>query len=231
MQYPPDIRVIRVMCTGRIDPGWVFRAFSCGVDGILAVGCKPGECHYVSGNFQAESKLGMASRVLGYVGVDRKRLAFEHCSSAEAARFCGIVTEFTNRIKELGPIGQAEGLSPEAMKRKLRAARRAAESEKLRWLAGKHTEFMDKGNKYGEVFTQHEFGRLLDATIMDEMAIKEMTALLGEKPLSVKQLSKELGLAPPRVLRYLSALVRKEQVAVKEIRDRSPLYAIRSEVS
>lgn len=219
------------MCTGRIDPGWVFRAFSCGVDGILAVGCKPGECHYVSGNFQAESKLGMASRVLGYIGVDRKRLAFEHCSSAEAARFCQIVAEFTAHIKELGPIGQAEGLPPEAIQRKLWAARRAVESEKLRWLVGKYTEFMDKGNKYGEVFTRHELGRMLDATIMDEIAIKEMMALLEEKPFSVRELSEELGLAPPRVLRYLSALMRKEQVAIKEIRDRSPLYALKSEVS
>jgi DNA-binding transcriptional ArsR family regulator len=172
----------------------------------------------------------MASRLLGHIGIDRKRLAFEQCSSAEAARFCAIVGEFTTRIKELGPIGQAEGIPPEAMMRKLRAARRAVESEKLRWLVGKYTEFTDKGNKYGEVFTRHELGRLLDATIMDELAIKEMTALLGERPLSVKELARELGLAPPRVLRYLSALMRKEQVAVTEIRDRSPLYAIKTEV-
>lgn len=219
------------MCTGRIDPGWVFQAFSCGVDGILAVGCKFGECHYVSGNFQAESKLGMASRVLGYIGVDRRRLAFEQCSSAEAARFCSIVAEFTARIQELGPLGQAEGLDPEMMRRKLRVARRAAQGEKLRWLVGKYTEFMEKGNKYGEVFTRHELGRMLDATIRDEVAIMEMRALLEERPLSVKELAKELGLAPPRVLRYLSALMRKEQVAVKEIRERSPLYALKSEVS
>ena len=124
----------------------------------------------------------------------------------------------------MGPLGTESGEGIEALRFKLEAARTAVSGEKLRWVAAKQTEFVTDGNKYGEIFTSQEIGRLLDGVIVEEMASQQILALLAQGSLSVKELAQKLDLSPPDVLRHVLALQRKELVRMCEVRDRSPLY-------
>ncbi|MFB0556299.1 MAG: hydrogenase iron-sulfur subunit [Dehalococcoidia bacterium] len=103
MQYPPNIRIIRVMCSGRVDPEFVLKAFTLGADGVLVLGCHPGDCHYSSGNYKTMRRVPLTEKLLEQFGVEQERLKLEWVSAAEGARFAQVVTDFTSRIKELGP--------------------------------------------------------------------------------------------------------------------------------
>ena len=103
-QYPPNIRVIRVMCSGRVDPSFVLKALKNGADGVLITGCHIGDCHYISGNeFTKERFERLHSIIIKQLGVNPKRVRLEWVSASEGKRFAEVITEFTNDIKELGP--------------------------------------------------------------------------------------------------------------------------------
>ena len=103
IKYPADIRVIRLMCTGRIDPAFILRAFFRGADGIFIGGCHPGECHYQSGNFRAKSRVLLTKKLLNQFGLEPERLQIEWISASEGARFAKVVKDFTEKIRSLGP--------------------------------------------------------------------------------------------------------------------------------
>jgi len=103
MQYPPNIRIIRVMCSGRVEPEFVLKAFTLGADGVLVLGCHPGDCHYLSGNYKTMRRVPLTKRLLEQFGVEQERLKLEWVSAAEGARFAQVVTDFTSKVKELGP--------------------------------------------------------------------------------------------------------------------------------
>jgi len=103
LQYPPNIRIIRVMCSGRVEPEFVLKAFALGADGVLVLGCHPGDCHYLSGNYKTMRRVLLTKRLLAQFGVEQERLKLEWVSAAEGARFAQVVTDFTSRVKELGP--------------------------------------------------------------------------------------------------------------------------------
>ncbi len=103
MQYPPNARVIRIMCTGRLEPEFVLRAFEQGVDGVLVAGCHPGCCHYISGNERAKEKIAMTSELLDVLGIDRRRLRLEWISASEGRIFADTMKDFVDKLRELGP--------------------------------------------------------------------------------------------------------------------------------
>jgi F420-non-reducing hydrogenase iron-sulfur subunit len=122
-QYPTNIRVIRVMCSGRVDPAFVFRAFSRGADGVLIGGCWLGECHYASeGNYHALEMTKACKKLMEQIGLNPERLRIEWVSASEGIRFAEIVTNFTKQLKEMGPLGIGEGKDPEQLKKDLEAA-------------------------------------------------------------------------------------------------------------
>ncbi|MFX1480303.1 MAG: hydrogenase iron-sulfur subunit [Promethearchaeota archaeon] len=103
-QYPPNIRVIRVMCSGRVDPAFVLKALKNGADGVLISGCHIGDCHYISGNEYTKERFERLHTILiKQLGIDEKRVRLEWVSASEGKRFAEVITEFTNQIKELGP--------------------------------------------------------------------------------------------------------------------------------
>lgn len=102
-QYPTNLRIIRVMCSGMVHPNLVAEAFQFGADGVLVMGCHPGECHYQDGNQKAKARLAVIEEMLGLMGLDLERFRLVWCSSAEAERFAGVVQEVTARLKEIGP--------------------------------------------------------------------------------------------------------------------------------
>lgn len=103
MQYPPTIRIIRVMCTGRLSPAFILKAFAEGADGVLVAGCHLGDCHYVTGNYKAERRINLLKEILDDVGIEKERLLLRWVSASEGERFANIVKELTNKIKKLGP--------------------------------------------------------------------------------------------------------------------------------
>lgn len=102
MQYPPNIRIIRTMCSGRLDPGFVMRAFEKGADGVLILGCHPGDCQYIDGNLKAEKRVEMLRGLLAAAGFDSSRLRLRWVSASEGSRFADLVREFVDSLKAKG---------------------------------------------------------------------------------------------------------------------------------
>ena len=103
IQYPPNLRMIRVMCSGTIEPEYILEAFHKGADGVFIGGCHPGDCHYQAGNYKTMRKVILAKRLLSQLGISPERLRLEWVSAAEGQRFAQVVTDFIEEIKELGP--------------------------------------------------------------------------------------------------------------------------------
>ena len=103
MSYPTNIRIIRTMCSGRVDPLHVLEAFRQGVDGVLVTGCHIGDCHYITGNHACEKRVIFLKQTLDQVGIDSRRLRLEWVSASEGGKFARIVKEFLEEIRSLGP--------------------------------------------------------------------------------------------------------------------------------
>jgi len=103
IQYPPNIRIIRVPCSGRINPLFIIKALQYGADGVLVSGCHPGDCHYISGNLVARRKFTLLKKFLDYMGIESERVNFSWVSAAEGEKFSRVVTEVVKEVKALGP--------------------------------------------------------------------------------------------------------------------------------
>lgn len=103
IKYAPNVRVVRVMCSGRVDPAFVIKAFQSGADGVLVCGCHPGDCHYMEGNYKAARRIPLLKKMLEQLGIEEERVKLEWVSAAEGNRFANIVNQMTAKIKELGP--------------------------------------------------------------------------------------------------------------------------------
>ncbi|MBP7865592.1 MAG: hydrogenase iron-sulfur subunit [Acidobacteria bacterium] len=103
MKSPANVLPVRVMCSGRVSPELVLRAFRAGADGVLVLGCHIGDCHYISGNHRTAKRMPLVENLLGYVGIDPRRLRLDWVSSAEAPRFAEVTREFAETVRALGP--------------------------------------------------------------------------------------------------------------------------------
>ena len=101
-QYPPNVRVVRVMCSSRVDPQYILRALSDGFDGVLIAGCHPGDCHYIEGNYRTRRRIAALESLLEKYNLS-DRVVLEWVSASEGKRFAEVITNVTNKIKELGP--------------------------------------------------------------------------------------------------------------------------------
>jgi F420-non-reducing hydrogenase iron-sulfur subunit len=110
MKSAPNLRIVRVMCSGRVDPSFLLRAFQLGADGVLVAGCHPGDCHYQEGNFKALRRVLLLKRVLSAYGIDERRLRLEWISASEGDKFARVATEFTEEVRKLGPLRVATPL-------------------------------------------------------------------------------------------------------------------------
>jgi F420-non-reducing hydrogenase iron-sulfur subunit len=104
IQYSPNIRVIRVMCSGRVNPLFVLKALSIGADGVLVLGCHPGDCHYIEGNYKTMRRIPLLKKMLKQFGIEEERVRLEWVSASEGARFAEVTNDFTQTVRNLGPI-------------------------------------------------------------------------------------------------------------------------------
>jgi len=103
--YAPNVRIIRVMCSGRVDPTFVLQAFSLGADGVLIAGCHPGECHYIEQNYKTMRRYAMLRYTLGRMGIEEERLHLVWASAAEGRQLAGAIDEMVEAVRSLGPLG------------------------------------------------------------------------------------------------------------------------------
>ncbi len=109
LQSPANVLPVRVMCSGRVSPEMVLRAFRAGADGVLVLGCHIGECHYINGNHRTAKRMPLVRNLLGYVGIAPERLRLDWVSSAEAPKFAQVTREFVETVRALGPITEEMG--------------------------------------------------------------------------------------------------------------------------
>lgn len=204
IQHPPNFRIIKVMCSGRVDPIFILHAFQKGIDGVMIGGCYLGECHYILGNYKTLNMVRMTKVILKHADIEPERLLLEWISASEGVKFARVVDKFTHQIKELGPLALDEG-----KKLKLKAAINTLRNEKIRVLLAKQSLPLDEGGKYGEVSTSQGVGGKLERAIMDEVKLNEVLLMLKEKPSSVEDISRRLSLSITEVLKYNSNLRRK----------------------
>ncbi len=109
VKYSPNVDIVRVMCSGRVDPTFVLKAFQKGADGVLVCGCHPGDCHYSEGNYKTARRLPLLKKMLKQFGIEDERLRLEWVSASEGEKFATIVNEMTGQLRKLGPFGQNGG--------------------------------------------------------------------------------------------------------------------------
>jgi F420-non-reducing hydrogenase iron-sulfur subunit len=212
------MRLIRVMCSGRVDLAHVFRAFSKGVDGVFLGACHLNECNYIThGNYHALTMVNLSKKVLEYIGLNPERLKIEFMSGSEANLFVEGVNGFVKKVKDLGPLGRGEGMDEKELKFKLEAVTRLipyirlVERERLRLPAMPEEE-------YRKFFDSDELNRLFNETIADKLAISQIMLLLRERPLPTAEMAKRLGLTPSEVSKHLNTSSRQGLVRYDESR-------------
>ncbi|MFH1112902.1 MAG: hydrogenase iron-sulfur subunit [Pseudomonadota bacterium] len=211
-QYPPYLRVVRVMCSGRVDLALIFRAFANGTDAVFVGGCHLNDCHYnTEGNYDALSVMHLGKKLLERIGVNPDRLRLEWVSAGEGIRFAEIMNDYGNRIKALGPLGSSEGIDPEALRSRIDTASslvpyiKLVERERLRVRFSTEEE-------YKQFFDSEEVNRLFEETVADKLAMAQIVSLLREGPRSTAEIAKALGLTPSKVSKHLIASSRQRLV-------------------
>ncbi len=201
-QYPPNTRVIRIMCSGRVDPVFIPKALLAGYDGVMVLGCHPGDCHYLTGNVHAEQKMGLTRKLLAMEKIETERVLLDWVSAGEGERFSRVIREFVDKIRGLGPFPLDQ-----EMKKKLEAIQSALEGEKIRWMVGKGYELTEKENVYGERLSKEKLEKLIEGTIRDELIKNRIIGIIQTNYLSAKEISDSLNLELKETLSYLALLV------------------------
>jgi coenzyme F420-reducing hydrogenase delta subunit/DNA-binding transcriptional ArsR family regulator len=212
------MRLIRVMCSGRVDLSHVFRAFLKGVDGVFLGACHLNECNYVThGNYHALTMVNLAKKLLEHIGLNPERLRIAFMSGAEANLFVDGVNGFVKKVKELGPLGRGEGLDEKELKFRLEAVIgiipyiRLVERERLRLPAMPEEE-------YRKFFDSDELKRLFSETIADKLTLSQIMLLLREGPRSTAEIARSLSLTPSKVAKHLNASSKQRLVRYDERR-------------
>lgn len=111
LSYPPNVRIVRVMCSGRVDPEFVLQAYKMGADGVMILACHPGDCHYKEGNYRAAGRHRLLLELLAQFGVPAERCRFDYVSAGEGEKFARVITEMVEALKALGPLERSPVLA------------------------------------------------------------------------------------------------------------------------
>jgi coenzyme F420-reducing hydrogenase delta subunit len=197
------------MCSGRVDLEFIFRAFGNGHDGVFIGGCRLNECNYAThGNYDALGNWYIARHILGRVGVNPERLGLALMSGGDGNLFASTIDAFTDTIRELGPLGETEGVEKRRLMEGIDAVRtlvpylRLVEREKLRV-----PERSEEG--YRRFYTSDEVKRFFDDLVGDKLALSRIVSLLRENPRSTSEISETVGLSPSQTSRHMASSSRQ----------------------
>jgi coenzyme F420-reducing hydrogenase delta subunit len=207
------------MCSGRVDPVFIFQAFLCGFDGVLVLGCHPGDCHYLVGNYHAEKKINRVKKLLEIIGISSGRLYLDWVSAAEGARFAQIVDSFTERIRQQGALNKDPSLL-----QKLQAAKLTLEKERIRWLLGNELDLIDKGNVYGERIPFDELDAAISEALEDEFFKSWLGLISEENPVSVMEMATVTHLSLQSISNYLTDLEEVGEISLHGFEGRTAKY-------
>ena len=206
------------MCSGRVDLEFILRAFLNGQDGVFIGGCRLGECNYIThGNYDALSNTHICRKIMEHIGLNPERLRIEFMSGADGNLLAEVTNDFTNKVRELGPLGKSEGIDENELKFKLEAVSKLVpyiklvERERLRVPVKSEEE-------YNKFFTSDEVNRLFNELIGDKLSISQIMLHLRERPLSTGEISEILGLNPSEVSRHMKSSSRQGLVRYDESR-------------
>ena len=208
-QYVSDIKIVRVMCTGRVDLAFIFRALLNGKDGVFIGGCWPGECHYLTqGNYGALSTLHIGRKLLEIIGLNPDRLRLDYISASEGSRYAEVMNNFSTKVKALGPLGQGEGIAETDLRRKLEVVYnlvpyiKLVERERLR-VPVRSVE------AYNAFFDSDEFDKIFQDLVADKVELSQIMAILREKPCSAGEISEIIGVTPGEAANQLNRSARQ----------------------
>ena len=208
-QYASDIKIVRVMCTGRVDLAFIYRALLNGKDGVFIGGCWPGECHYLTqGNYGALSTLHIGRKLLEVIGLSPDRLRLEYISASEGSRYAEVINDFSSKVKALGPLGKGEGIDETVLRRKLEVVYnlvpyiKLVERERLR-VPVRSVE------AYNAFFDSDEFDKIFQDLVADKVELSQIMTILREKPCSAGEISEIIGVTPGEAANQLNRTARQ----------------------
>jgi coenzyme F420-reducing hydrogenase delta subunit len=223
LQYTTKMKLIRVMCSGRVDLEFILRSFSKGADGVFIGGCRLNECNYIThGNYGALSNVLIFKKIMEHIGLNPDRLRIEFMSSGDGIYLAEVTNDFCAKVEETGPLGISEGIDEKVLKFKLDAVSKLipyvklVEREKLRVPL-----ISEEAHK--DFFNSEKVNRLLNELILDKLAVSQIMSLLREKPLSTGEMSEILGLNPSDISRYMNSSSRHGLVRYDTSRKRYSL--------
>lgn len=200
-EYPTNIRIVRIMCTGRMDLTLVLEALRKGADGVLIAGCHPGDCHYQKGNYMMEKRFDYLKKAVKNLGIEPERVRLEWVSASEGGKWAALVREMTEEIKQLGPSPFRRMQIP----KKTDAMIDAFKSQRLRWVVGRSQIKVE--------IEEGKYRQTVDAIMHDEIERHMITGALKEKgPLTAEELAQLTGLQPSKIVQHLIALRRDGKV-------------------
>ncbi len=220
-QYPPDIRIIRVMCSARVDPMLIFTLFKEGADGILVGGCHLGDCHYISGNYHTEKRAYVIEKLMEKAGLEPERFKLEWISASEGERFSKVVEEFTEKIRALGPSKVKEDAD---LAIRIGAAVDTSLDFRIRALIGHEVRMAEEGNVYGEKVSNEEFRKIIDTAVEQEFRRNLILQIVASKPSSAKELSEAVGVPPDEIVDHIATLRQKNLLGIDHIDEMTPFY-------
>jgi F420-non-reducing hydrogenase iron-sulfur subunit len=217
-QYPTNIRVMRVMCSGRVDPTYIVEGLGKGFDAVVVFGCHIGDCHYLDGNQYAVKRMQVVGELLDLAGIGRSRTALNWVSAAEGQRFADIVKEVTDTVRDLGPF------DADRFKLQLGALDNVLASPRIRWLTGMDRHLTEGKNVYGETIDEAQYQKLLKQAVVDEYHKALILESLGEGSQSVREMAASTGLPVHTVSLRLNDLERCGQAELKGYEGSTPKF-------
>ena len=222
MQYPPNLRVVRVMCSGRVDPVVVAETLLKGLDGVLVTGCHINDCHYITGNLHTQKRMNLLIELLDRTPL-KGRVKLEWVSASEGTRFAAVVRGFTDSVRALGPTPVT---GDSAARTALLAVRDTFASPRLRNILGKFHQLTEKGTVYGWKLEHEKMEESLREVLHSEHARALIINNAGPGPVTVPKLAEATRLPPDEVLRHLSVMMKQNIVALAGHDGADPLFQV-----
>ncbi len=217
-QYPPTIRVLRTMCSGRVDPLHMVEGLTSGFDAVLVFGCHIGDCHYLEGNYYAQNRVHVARKLLDLAGIGRDRLQLRWVSAAEGQIFADYVKELSSVIEGLGPFDATRHAL------QLASVQGALTSPRLRWLMGMERQLTTVENVYHERIKEEDYTRLLESAVEEEYEKAAILQVLKAGPLSVRQIAEAASLPVYTVSKRLGDLEKSGSVDLHGYEGTTPKF-------